>query len=48
MKLNLDLVCFDFRQLTSPELNYSIVRPLTKKLSKHNDGSMIYVLMVNR
>lgn len=35
-------------QLTSPELNYSIVRPLTKKLSKHNDGSMIYVLMVNR
>lgn len=36
------------RQLTSPEVNYSIVRPLTNRFSKDKNHAIIYVLMVNR
>lgn len=38
----------DWHELTSLELNYSIVRPLALKYSRYRQLSMLFVLLINR
>jgi hypothetical protein len=36
------------RQLNSPEINYSVIRPLLNRWTKNWNEAIIYALMVNR
>ncbi|KAJ9114907.1 hypothetical protein QFC20_001280 [Naganishia adeliensis] len=47
VKVNVD-TALTWEQLSSPEVNYSVIRPLIQRFSKDKNHAIIYVLMVNR